>query len=228
LEEALVSSSAQAWSQESQESEAQFLEGLRSRYEAEGYTFTIAPDRANLPSFLGAYEPDALAQKPGLNIAIEVKRHPSPAVQKRLQDIRRLFEGHADWRFNVVFIGTEALQWVTIPPAKLATIRKHMDEVAGLKADGHRRAAFVMAWSLLEAALHSIVGETTSKPRTPGTVVQTLAMNGYIEPDMERRMRALIGLRNRIVHGDLNAKPTSTDVDLMLSAIRAALAADAA
>jgi uncharacterized protein YutE (UPF0331/DUF86 family) len=220
-----VSSPAQAWSQDA---EAQFLEGLRSRYEAEGFRFTIAPDRAGLPAFLGSYKPDALAQKPGLNIAIEVKRHPTPSTQKRLQDIRRLFEGHADWQLNVVFMGSEPLQSVTIPPAQPATIRKRIEEVAALNAGGHHRAAFIMAWSLLEAALHSIGGETTSKPRTPGTVVQTLAMNGYIDPEMERRVRALIELRNRIVHGDLNAEPTSDEVELVLSAIQEALAANAA
>jgi hypothetical protein len=41
-------------------------------------------------------------------------------------------------------------------------------------------------------------------------------------------MRALIELRNRIVHGDLNAEPTSAQVELVLSAIRGTLAADAA
>jgi uncharacterized protein YutE (UPF0331/DUF86 family) len=220
-----VSSPAQAWSQEA---EVQFLEGLRSRYEGEGFSFTIAPDPAELPAFLAGYKPDALARKPGLNIAIEVKRHQSPVTQKRLQDIRRLFEGHPEWQFNVVFMGTEPLQSVTIPPAPPAAIRKRMEEVAALNAGGHHRAAFVMAWSLLEAALHSIGGETISKPRTPGTVVQTLAMNGYIEPEMERRMRALIELRNRIVHGDLNVEPTSSDVELVLSAIQQTLGADAA
>lgn len=220
-----MSSPAQAGSQEA---ELQFLNDLRSRYEAEGFTFTVAPGGRDLPSFFGTYVPDALARKAGLNIAIEVKRHRSGATQKRLQEIRRLFDGHPDWKFNVVFTGTEPLQSITIPPAKPSTVRMRMKEVGALNSSGHQRAAFILAWSLLEAALHSVGGETTSKPRTPGTVVQTLAMNGYIESDVERRMRDLIGLRNRIVHGDLNAEPTSSDVDLVLSAIKQTLAATAA
>ena len=63
---------------------------------------------------------------------------------------------------------------------------------------------------------------------TPGTVLQTLAMNGYIEPQLERRMRSLIDLRNRIVHRDIDVEPTSADVQLVLSAISETLAADAA
>lgn len=220
-----MSSPAHAWPQGAEE---QFLEGLRARYEDEGFTFTVAPNSRELPDFLGFYIPDALAQKPGLNIAIEVKRQQTSATRQSLQKIRQLFEGHPDWQFNVVFMGADPLQPLTIPPAPPAMIRARMDEVRALNSEGHRRAAFVMAWSLLEAALHSVGAETTSKPRTPGTVVQTLAMNGYIDPEMERRMRSLIELRNRIVHGDLNVEPASADVELVLAAISETLTANAA
>ena len=113
-------------------------------------------------------------------------------------------------------------------PAEPSTIRERIEEVDALSASGHNRAAFVTAWSLLEAALQSINAATTAKPRTPGTVVQTLAMNGYIEPEVERNLRALIDLRNRIVHGDLKAEPSAADVELVLSAIGQTLAAEAA
>lgn len=217
-------SPAQAWSQTAEE---QFLASLRARYEEQGFAFTSAPEPRELPDFLGSYTPDAVARKHGLNVAIEVKRHPTSATQHSLQTIRRLFEGHPDWRFDVVFMGADPLQPVTIPPASPAMIRARMDEVRTLNSGGQHRAAFVMAWSLLEAALHSLGDEKTGRPRTPGTVLQTLAMNGYIEPDVERRMRPLIELRNRIVHGDLNAEPDSAHVELILAAISETLAAKA-
>jgi uncharacterized protein YutE (UPF0331/DUF86 family) len=216
---------AEAWSQDAEE---QFLESLRARYEDQGFTFTVAPDSRELPDFLGSYTPDAVARKPGLNIAIELKRHHTSATQYSLQKIRRLFEGHPDWQFNVVFMGTDPLERITIPTATPAMIRARMDEVRALNGQGHHRAAFVMAWALLETALQLVGGGLTSKPRTPGTVVQTLAMNGYIDADMERRMRPLIEVRNRIVHGDLNAEPAAADVELVLSGISETLTANAA
>lgn len=219
-----MSSPAQAWSHEA---EMEYLEGLRPRYEAEGFKFTISPDRAVLPVFLGGYLPDALAQKPGLNIAIEVKQHQSQGAQARLQDIRRLFDGHPDWQFNVVFIGTRPLQSVTIPVASPEAIRTRMAEVRALSLQGHQRPAFVMAWSLLEAVLQLVEEGVSHKPLTPGTVVQTLAMKGYIAADVERRMRSLIELRNRIVHGDVAAEPTTHDVDLILAAIDETLRVEA-
>jgi uncharacterized protein YutE (UPF0331/DUF86 family) len=96
-------------------------------------------------------------------------------------------------------------------------------ETKELARTGHLRAAFVTAWSVLEAGLNRVLPEADKRPRTPGTVVQTLAMNGYITQEVEQRLRQLIQLRNRIVHGDLRAEPTEADVDLLLSALDSTL-----
>ena len=209
-----------------EETEKNFIEKLRTRYEQEGFTFTTYPDKTKLPEFLGSYNPDAIAQKPGYNVVIEVKRRPTPTTERSVKDIRRLFDGHPDWKFQVFFMGTDP-QSETIPVAGPAAISDRINEVRGLITEGHLRSAFVMAWSLLEAALRALGRDADSRGRLPGTVVQTLAMNGYIDPDTERRMRDLIGLRNRIVHGDLDAEPTTADVELLLSGVEETLRANA-
>ncbi len=209
------------------ETETQVIENLRRRYENDGFTFTAEPSAAQLPDFLGSYRPDALAQKPGRNVVIEVKQRQTPSAERALTDIRRLFDGHADWQLQVVVTGTDPLQALKIPIAAPATVRGGIAEVRALAAQGHRAAAFITAWSVLEAAFRAVDGEP-SRPRTPGTVVQTLAMNGTIDPDTERQVRGLIDLRNRIVHGDLSAEPAPSEIDLVLSAIEQTLGAEAA
>ena len=211
----------------SYEEEKQFIESLRARYEDKGFTFTVHPETTQLPDFLGSYTPDAVAQKPGHNIVIEVKQRQSPSTEHALKEIRKLFEGHPDWQFQVVFMGSDdPLQPVTIPASAPATIRSQIIEARKMIAKGYHRQAFIVAWSLMEAALRVVVPETDSRPRTPGTVVQTLATYGCIEPDTEQRLRDLIGLRNRIVHGDLTAAPSTAEIELVLSAIEEALSAD--
>ncbi len=209
------------------DAEIEFLERMRSRYEAEGFTFTVLPDRAKLPAFLGPYIPDALAQKPGRNIAIEVKTQPSRATQMQIEDTRRLFEDHPDWQFAVFYRGTDSARSALVPPASPQSVRERVGEARELVEQGHRRAAFVMAWSLLEAALHAVEETGGGKPRAPGTVVQSLAMNGYIDADAERRLRGLIPLRNRVVHGDLGAEPSAADVEILLTAAEETLRAEA-
>ncbi len=81
-----------------------------------------------------------------------------------------------------------------------------------------------MAWSLLEAALRTRDELAGTRLRTAGAVVQTLASHGYIDPDRERSMRALVDLRTRVVHGDLSAEPSAADVEILLSAIEETLA----
>jgi uncharacterized protein YutE (UPF0331/DUF86 family) len=214
-----MTSSAQSWEQD----EAQFIESLRARYEAAGFSFTAHPERKQIPKFLGTYLPDALAQKQGHNLVIEVKRRRSSSTENTLRKIRRLFEGQSDWQLHVVYMGSDPTQSVTLRPPSPAAVRNRMKEVRNLVAQGDRRSAFVMSWALLEAAFRALSIETASSPRTPGTVVQSLATNGYIEPELERRLRDLIYTRNRIVHGDLDLEPATEDVELVLSGVEKAL-----
>ncbi|MGD9885271.1 MAG: HepT-like ribonuclease domain-containing protein [Reyranella sp.] len=115
----------------------------------------------------------------------------------------------------------------TIPASSIPDIRRRVEETRALMIQGQPRAAFVMAWSLLEAALHRIDSEKGARPRTPGTVVETLAMLGRIDPTLERRVRPLIELRNRVVHGDLQVEPSADDVRSVLSAVEQSLASEA-
>jgi uncharacterized protein YutE (UPF0331/DUF86 family) len=206
---------------------SEFLEELRAHYESLGFAFTIAPYRSTLPAFMGAYEPDAVASKPGLNIAIEVRRRQSPATQASLQEIRRLFEGHPDWQLNAVFRGAGPLRSVTIPTALPAAIRKRLAEIRALVEEKHYRPAFVLAWALLEAALHSADEAEAGRPCTPGTVVQALVMNGHIDAELGESLQGLIALRNQIVHGNVAAEPMVEDVNAVLKAVEETLATGA-
>lgn len=208
---------------EQADTEAEFLATLRDRYEAKGFSFEVEPARQNVPPFLGTYVPDAIARKPGENIAIEVRQRRSHATDLTLQEIRRRFAGQPDWTFVVAYTGDDALKALTIPASSRSAIRDRLQKVRALEAQGEHRAAFILGWSLLEASLLSIESESVARPRTPGTVVQTLAMLGLIDPDLERQVRPLILLRNRIVHGDLAAEPSPDEVGVILSAVEEAL-----
>jgi REase_AHJR-like len=206
-----------------QEAELRFLESLRSQYEENGYTFTIHPSKSDLPPFLASYQPDAIATKPDHNIAIEVKSRAMSSDQLTLQSIRKLFEGHPNWQLTVAYAGTDPYYGGSLPVIDKASVLSRVREARELVTEGHLRPAFVMAWSLLEAGLNSASPEADKRPRTPGTVVQTLAMNGHISPEAESELRQLIQLRNRIVHGDVTAEPTEADVHLVLSAVASTL-----
>lgn len=203
------------------ELEARVLEGMQGQYRDLGYEFIVHPSRHQLPPFLRNYIPDAIARKPGANIAIEVKGF-MHSGERKLADIRKLFDDQPDWQFVVVYGGDDPLTKLTIPVATAVDIRFQIREVASLAAQGQHRAAFLLAWSLIEALAHSVQGKR-GRPLSPATALQTLAMLGYLEPAMERRLRLLIELRNRIAHGDLHAAPSAEEVRTVLSAAEVAL-----
>ena len=68
-----------------QDTETQFMDDLRDRYEKEGFAFVAHPERNKLPEFLGDYIPGAIAQKPGRNLVIEVERRPSPTAERSVR-----------------------------------------------------------------------------------------------------------------------------------------------
>jgi hypothetical protein len=212
-----------AVNQSSREAEIGFLENLRPQYESKGYKFVIHPRSSDLPTFFSTYVPDAVATKPDHNVAIEVKSKPTQTSEQSIQWIRRIFEGHSDWQFTVAYIGSDALQAEHLPSMDGELISARIGEVQDLAANGHLHAAFIIGWSLLEAALNSVRPNADKRPRTPGTVVQTLAMDGYISEELERPLRSLISLRNRIVHGDLGVEPKLKDLELVLAAVESTL-----
>lgn len=208
--------------------EKQYLESLLAPYAEQGFATSIEPEAEQIPIFLGSYRPDAIALKPGNNVAIELIQRSGPPGERSLQDIRRLFAGHPDWRFVVAYVGSDRAQSLSIPAAAPPAIRRRMAEIETLLQLGQRRAAFIMAWPLLEASLHRLEGRPEGQPGSPESVVQALAMLGYVDLASERQLRTLSDLRNRIVHGDLDAEPTASDIELMLSVIPPTLEASAA
>lgn len=210
---------------EESQAERDLLASLRRQYEAKGFSFEIAPDPKDIPDFLGSYVPHAVARSGNEYFAIEVKSR-SRATDHTLRRIRALFEGHPNWKFVVAYVAEDPLKTLTIKASALPAIRRQLDDIRALAEKGYYRAAFILGWSLLEATLLNVEAEQEARPRTPGSVLQALAMLGRIDPETERRLRPLILLRNSIVHGDLAVEPTADDVALVTTVIEEALSDD--
>src|SRR4051812_47189941 len=99
-------------------SEAEVIESLLPKYQAEGYDVYINPSPSILPPFMQTYRPDAIALKKDRKIAIEVIGTASSADQK-ITRLQSLFEGHHDWELRVFYAppapSTELLEIASIP-----------------------------------------------------------------------------------------------------------------
>lgn len=198
--------------------EAKFLESIRADYERQGFTFTVHPSKG-LPAFMESYKPDAIATKGDEKIAIEVKNRRDRMSENVVARIRAVFEGHSDWKLHVAYMGSETNSSLSIPASGFALVHDKAADVRWLTLQGKSGPAFILAWSLLEAAARTAVKGAPSRPWTPGTVIQALATEGLIEKDLEERLRPLVEVRNRVVHGELTLEPTTTEIDTVLQAI---------
>lgn len=203
--------------------EQKLLSELCQKYLKDGYKFIISPNINQLPEFFGSYRPDAVALKDEHKIAIEIKQRAYNKKENSLKEIKKIFDGHADWRLIVTYLGSDPLSRIEIPRASRHDIQEQILSVRSLLEQGHNRAALVMAWSLLEAVLHYIQVDTGKRPRTPGTVLQEFATLGYVDPELEMKLRELINLRNKIVHGHVNLEPSVEDVKIILLVLEQAM-----
>lgn len=203
------------------EHEAAVLERLRERYSEAGYTFVTSVDEMPLPASFGGYVPDAVASRGDQHIAIEVKIARRPSFQLMpLTRLREVVEQSPGWKLSVAYVNADDLETNGIAPADRDSISRRLTEIEKLSKAGFLRPAFVMAWPLLEAIAHGLIERSDIRPLKPGTVVQSLTMEGYLSASDGARLRELIKLRNQIIHGNLDAEPTREDVDFMLAAIR--------
>lgn len=183
-------------------------DALRTHFEARGFRFTKEPDPATLPEFLKGRHLDAVAEKPGDNVIIELKTRRSQAGDILAQDLRNGLE--PGWSLQVIYAADQEPENPVALVANTPTFKREIDEIESLVSGNHKRAAFVLTWGLLEAAVHRLRG--TAPFRGMGQLVQFIAMQGVIDTLEERRLRDLVRLRSQVAHGGLDASVDRDDV----------------
>jgi uncharacterized protein YutE (UPF0331/DUF86 family) len=184
-------------------SEAEVIESLLPRYQAEGFDVYVNPSPSILPPFMQAYRPDAIALKKDRKIAIEVVGSTARSSEK-IKTLQSLFADHEDWELRVFYASPVAssklLEIVSIP-----AINESIQRVIDLKQEGHSLPALVMAWATLEAIGRALLPEQFRRPQTSARLVEVLASEGYITPEEADTLRAASTVRNAVAHGQLDS-----------------------
>ena len=199
--------------------EMSLMGALRTHFEGRGYEFFEVPEPATLPAFLKGFRPDAIAKRLGDNVVIEIKSRKTRESELQLQALRNRLE--PGWSLNVIYAAGADAEDQAIPAASLDQFERERTAIISLLDIGQTRAAFVLSWSLLEATL-SRLGDISAVKST-GQVIQFIAMRGLVNKEEEKNLRQKMQLRNRIVHGDLNAKPETDDVVSVLTVVERVL-----
>jgi uncharacterized protein YutE (UPF0331/DUF86 family) len=198
------------------------LQRLRDRYEREGYSFYAYPPGDLLPHFLGNYRPDAIALKDNEKIAIEIKGRTTEQSRMRLSEIARIFQGQKYWHF-LVFNIEDFDRDPNIRVYGVDEIEDALREVDHLAESGQVRAAFVLGWAALEAAVRALLaGDPADKmrPISSDQISELLAGTGLVEQNAARMLRELSRVRNALVHGDLGVEVDQPSIQSLEDIIR--------
>jgi hypothetical protein len=134
-----------------------------------------------------------------------------------------LVSGQPGWRLQVYFEGEGTDESIHIDPPTQPQIDAQLLEAERLAASGHRKAAMLLAWSVLEAIARARLaneGVSSRRPFSPAQTVQLLEMSGLVDSQGGRDLRIKAQLRNLIAHGDLGAEVRASDLDSLISQIR--------
>jgi len=198
--------------------EEAILERIKAELVAEGYEVILKPNKLAVPPFLGSFSPDALAYGRGKNVVIEVASQ-SPHTEKRLRHLRELVARDPSWELRLIWTSRGNTPR-SLPEADLEAINATLDEIERTLSYKEARAAFLLAWSCLEAVARRCIPDAFAKPQTPGRIVERLAAEGMITPSEAATLRELSTRRNRLLHGDLRTEVRRKYVGDMLSILR--------
>jgi hypothetical protein len=184
------------------------LDALEPIWSRQGYTLVRAPAREQVPEFLGGYQPDAIAtgKQPGL--IIEVVGAQANSAKQRVSQLRRLFDGHPDWKLEVVYSPVDAAEVDAVPPATIEDSLEAAEQIAATEP----RAALMLAWAAMEAAGRSLHPGLAGRDLSATALVGLLIAQGDVDQESHGELTRLGRLRNRIAHGQLNLEPTDDDV----------------
>ena len=177
-------------------------EKTEEEYRNKGYTVL----REAPLEFMSDFIADLVARKDDETIVIEVSTRAGLALNSRFSELVETLRTKPGWSFELLLVG-EPEKLDSPPSAKLLDdheILRRLDQAVRALESGLAEAAFVTAWSALEAATRALIAEelgTNSDITMSGHVLDEAVFLGIVSrPDYDD-LRNMMKYRNAIVHG---------------------------
>ena len=156
--------------------------------------------------FLPGFRADLLVQRGDETKVVAVKARQSLAVDPRIAEVARLLEAKPGWSFELLLVSEP--ERVNSPEGISSFdgehIAKRLEEAEQSLHGGIPEAAFLLAWSALEAAMRSLVGAQgipITRITSPQYLLDQATFHGLISRDENSELKRMLQYRNAIVHG---------------------------
>ena len=156
--------------------------------------------------FLPGFTVDLLVRRGDEVRVIEVKSRPSLAADPKVRELARLIESRPGWTFELLLVG-EPEKLASPPgarPFEGENIVRRVEEAEKSLEAGLLEAAFLLAWSALEAATRTLIaaqGVSDRRITSPRFVLDQAIFHGTISREEYNALIRMLEYRNAIVHG---------------------------
>jgi len=205
-------------SSENTNRESQRIRALATEYRRKGYKVTAPRESSDAPEFLRPlnYVPDLIATSAGENLVIEVRSRQTAKELSWLSAVAERVNAQSGWQFVLVFTNPKKSELTpSFPTAEKTEELLRKSRSMGSLTPAHVEAAFLFAWSALEATVRLLPTEKgEGRPvSTPWTLIRDAAMEGLIARDDALVLERLFKLRNSLLHAGDEPMPVEDDVE---------------
>ena len=178
---------------------------LAADYARQGYRVVMAPGPEALPFDLGGFRPDLLAHRGDEHVLVGV-RGPGDREMERVRQALEEVRAHPGWRLVLVAREEPEVGGPAAGRPRLLSwdeLRDRLRSARQVLAAGEPAGAFLTLWATLEGILRRRAeGAGLPLERMPtGALLDHAYSYGELSIPQYDRARAVVEVRNRLVHG---------------------------
>ena len=203
------------------------IKELYREYLSKGYRVVAQPKNNELPNFMRSlkYRPDLIAYGENENFVIEVKTSRSISDANKLTDVADTVRSQKGWDFILVMTNPQQKEFENDKESsfELENAHSHLKEAEALievdKQGQFTRAALLIAWAGLEAALRYSLSELyhRDRPLNLTSLIRDSTIYGVISRDDSDTIEAIMRKRNSVTHGYGGLVPTEEDIQKIIN-----------
>ena len=171
-------------------------------YRSKGYE--VLPE--GLTDLLPGFPADLVVRKGEETKVIAIKRRSSLAANPKLRELAQVVDSKPGWSFELILVGEPEM--LDSPDEAHSFDRdgilQHVLDAERTLESGIPEAAFVLAWSALEAAIRELIaGQGTSKSgiTTSAFILDQAVSLGIVSREEYGHLTRMNKYRNAVVHG---------------------------
>ena len=181
------------------------LRQLAKEYAKRGYRVEIEAEHPSLPLFLAGRRFDLVAYGPDENVVVEIAAQRELTSGPALEELAAIVKQQKGWRLELVVMNPKpGVVDETASPLTKSEVATRIANAERLLAGRDSEAAFLLAWTAIEAQLRGMTHESdlhVSSGSGTGQLIKKLFTLGVFNREDYCSLMEALEQRNAVIHG---------------------------